>query len=77
MIQRTEVTLRVNAATTDASSQTETQTTPLPTRRKLQEEIECEELSQDFVSQLHNSDRLKGLLGEHYLIMLLIALNMS
>lgn len=63
MIQRTEVTLRVNASTTDAASQTET-TTPLPTRRKLQEEIECEELSQDFVSQLHNSDRLKGLLGE-------------
>lgn len=63
MIQRTEVTLRVNATTTDAASQTETQTTPLPSRRKLQEEIECEELSQDFVSQLHNSDRLKGLLG--------------
>lgn len=62
MIQRTEVTLRVNASTTDAASQTET--TPLPMRRKLQEEIDCEELSQDFVSQLHNSDRLKGLLGK-------------
>lgn len=67
MIQRTEVILRVNTSTTDASSQTEKDelfSTPLPTRKKLQEEIECEKLSEDFVSQLHPSDRLKGLLGK-------------
>lgn len=67
MIQRTEVVLRVNATTSDASSQTEKEElppTPLPTRRKLQEEIECEKLSQDFVNQFPAADRLKGLLGK-------------
>lgn len=70
MIQRTEVILRVNTLTTDAASQTEKDEmllTPLPTRKKLQEEIECEKLSQDFVSQLNASDRLKGLLGKKML----------
>ncbi|GJQ68639.1 hypothetical protein Trydic_g17186 [Trypoxylus dichotomus] len=65
MIQRTEVILRVNATTSDASSQTDKEElppTPLPTRRKLQEEIECEKLSEDFVKQLPAADRLKGLL---------------
>ncbi|XP_049819854.1 protein Shroom isoform X2 [Aethina tumida] len=65
MIQRTEVVLRVNASTTDASSQTEKEElppTPLPTRKKLQEEIECEKLSEDFVNHLPTSDRLKDLL---------------
>lgn len=66
MIQRTEVVLRVNPCTIDASSQTEKEElppTPLPTRKKLQEEIECEKLSQDFINHLPTSDRLKDLLG--------------
>lgn len=66
LIQRTEVVLRVNTSTTDASSQTEKDElppTPLPTRKKLQEEIECEKLSEDFVNHLPTSDRLKDLLG--------------
>ncbi|CAH0547735.1 unnamed protein product [Brassicogethes aeneus] len=66
MIQRTEVTLRVNTSTTDASSQTEKEElppTPLPTRKKLQEEIECEKLSEDFVNHLPTSDRLKDILA--------------
>ncbi|CAG9763064.1 unnamed protein product [Ceutorhynchus assimilis] len=65
MMQRTEVVLRVNTTTSDASSQTEKDElppTPLPTRKKLQEEIECEKLSQDFVNHLPTSDRLKDLL---------------
>lgn len=65
LIQRTEVTLRVNPCTIDAASQTEKEelvSTPLPSRRKLQEEIECEKLSQDLVSYLSPSDRLKGIL---------------
>lgn len=67
MIQRSEVVLRVNATTTDASSQTEKDElppTPLPSRKKLQEEIECEKLSEDFINHLPTSDRLKDLLGE-------------
>lgn len=71
MIQRTEVILRVNATTIDAASQTDKEElppTPLPTRRKLQEEIECEKLSEDFVKQLPATDRLKGLLGKNYLL---------
>ena len=70
LIQRTEVILRVNTTTSDASSQTEKEElppTPLPTRRKLQEEIECEKLSQDFVNQLPVTDRLKGLLGKVFM----------
>ncbi|XP_017770071.1 PREDICTED: protein Shroom-like isoform X2 [Nicrophorus vespilloides] len=65
LMQRTEVVLRVNACTTDASSQTEKEEmppTPLPTRKKLQEEIDCEKLSEDFVSQLPTADRLKDIL---------------
>ncbi|KAK4877633.1 hypothetical protein RN001_010139, partial [Aquatica leii] len=65
MMQRTEVILRVNVCTTDAASQTEKEElppTPLPTRRKLQEEIECEKLTQDLVKQLSPSDRLKDIL---------------
>ncbi|XP_031342249.1 protein Shroom isoform X1 [Photinus pyralis] len=65
MIQRTEVILRVNVCTTDAASQTEKDElppTPLPTRRKLQEEIECEKLSQDLIKQLPPTDRLKEIL---------------
>lgn len=67
LIQRTEVTLRVNTCTIDAASQTEKEEllcTPIPNRRKLQEEIECEKLSQDLVNYLSPSDRLKGILGE-------------
>ncbi|XP_060519669.1 protein Shroom isoform X2 [Cylas formicarius] len=65
MIQRTEVVLRVNTSTSDASSQTEKEElppTPLPARKKSQEEIECERLSEDFVNHLPTSDRLKDLL---------------
>ncbi|KAL1517094.1 hypothetical protein ABEB36_000902 [Hypothenemus hampei] len=65
MIQRTEVVLRVNTSTSDASSQTEKDElppTPLPTRKKLQEEIDCEKLSRDFINHLPTSDRLKDLL---------------
>ncbi|KAG5884833.1 hypothetical protein JTB14_029430 [Gonioctena quinquepunctata] len=65
LIQRTEVVLRVNTSMADASSQTEKEElppTPLPTRKKLQEEIECEKLAEDFVDHLPTSDRLKELL---------------
>ncbi|KAL3275059.1 hypothetical protein HHI36_019831 [Cryptolaemus montrouzieri] len=65
MIQRTEVILRVNTSTSDASSQTEKDElppTPLPSRKKLQEEIECELLSEDLINHLNTSDRLKDLL---------------
>lgn len=65
LIQRTEITLRVNTCTIDAASQTEKEElpcTPLPMRKKLQEEIECERLSQDLASHLSPSDRLKGIL---------------
>lgn len=67
LIQRTEVVLRVNTTTTDAASQTEKEElppTPLPTRKKLQEEIECEKLAEDFVDHLPTSGRLKELLGK-------------
>lgn len=66
LIQRTEVVLRVNTTTTDAASQTEKEElppTPLPVRKKLKEEIECEQLAEDLVDHLPSSDRLKGLLG--------------
>jgi hypothetical protein len=69
LVQRSEVILRVNAATSDAASQTESEkemsevaASPL-TRQKLQEEIECERLSLDLASHLPPSDKLQGLLG--------------
>ncbi|XP_024944038.1 serine/arginine repetitive matrix protein 2 isoform X2 [Cephus cinctus] len=74
LVQRTEVVLRVNAATSDAASQTEVlseenalkkKTTPDPTpepRKKLPEEIECEELSRDLASQLNPNDKLVSIL---------------
>ncbi|XP_045464053.1 protein Shroom [Harmonia axyridis] len=65
MIQRTEIVLRVNTTTSDASSQTEKEElppTPLPTRKKLQEEIDCDLLSEDIISQLSSSDKLKDIL---------------
>jgi hypothetical protein len=65
LIQRTEVTLRVNAPTTDTACQTDAMSTPLPTtRHPLSEEIECDELSRDLASQLSPSHRLHGILGE-------------
>ena len=75
LVQRTEVVLRVNAATSDAASQTDmldqtepeapakTQEIP-PARKKLPEEIECEELGKDLASQLSPNDKLVPLLGE-------------
>ncbi|XP_018393730.1 PREDICTED: uncharacterized protein LOC108772657 [Cyphomyrmex costatus] len=74
LVQRTEVVLRVNAATSDAASQTdiledtEQDCTnkiqrPLPeSRKKLPEEIECEELSKDLASQLSPNDKLVPIL---------------
>ncbi|XP_054276489.1 protein Shroom-like [Macrosteles quadrilineatus] len=63
LVQRTEVTLRVNAPTTDTACQTETLATPLPTiRPQLNEEIECDQLSRDLASQLSPSHRLHGIL---------------
>ncbi|XP_071872400.1 shroom isoform X2 [Bombus fervidus] len=73
LLQRTEVVLRVNTATSDAASQTEileptecetpakTQEIPL-SRKKLPEEIECEELGRDLASQLNPNDKLVPLL---------------
>lgn len=69
LIQRTEVVLRVNPCTIDAASQTEKEDlppTPLPIRKKLQEEIECEKLSEELLNHLPTTDRLKGLLGKAY-----------
>lgn len=60
-----EFVLRVNPPMSDASSQTEKEElppTPLPSRKKLQEEIECEKLSLDFITHLPTSGRLKDLL---------------
>lgn len=75
LVQRTEVVLRVNTATSDAASQTEileptecetpTKTQEIPLcRKKLPEEIECEELGRDLASQLNPNDKLVPLLGE-------------
>ena len=68
LVQRSEVILRVNAATSDAASQTESEREVLEVvsplvRQKLQEEIECEKLSLDLASHLPPSDKLQGLLG--------------
>jgi protein Shroom len=67
LVQRSEVILRVNAATSDAASQTESEREVLEVvsplvRQKLQEEIECEKLSLDLASHLPPSDKLQGLL---------------
>lgn len=74
LVQRTEIVLRVNAATSDAASQTEVlagedqegvknfeDLQPEP-RKKLPEEIECEELSRDLASQLSPNDKLVPIL---------------
>jgi protein Shroom len=78
LVQRSEVILRVNAATSDAASQTESErgmldvvVSPL-VRQKLQEEIECERLSLDLVSHLPPSDKLQGLLGTYNFIYFLL-----
>lgn len=69
--------LRVNAATSDVASQTDILEDteqdytsmiqrPLPeSRKKLPEEIECEELSKDLASQLSPNDKLVPILGEY------------
>jgi hypothetical protein len=71
LVQRSEVILRVNAATSDAASQTESEREVLEVvsplvRQKLQEEIECERLSLDLASHLPPSDKLQGLLGMNF-----------
>nr|CAD7258487.1 unnamed protein product [Timema shepardi] len=72
LVQRSEVVLRVNAATSDASSQTEldkdieTVVPPKLVRQKLQEELECERLSLDLASHLPPSDKLQGILAPEY-----------
>ncbi|RZF47588.1 hypothetical protein LSTR_LSTR012210 [Laodelphax striatellus] len=75
LVQRTEVTLRVNAATTDAASQTEQARTPSPStqqaaqqassllRLPLREEIECDQLSRDLATRLPPTHRLQGILA--------------
>lgn len=73
-MQRTEVVLIVNTSTSDAASQTDNPENteqdgkiqrPLPeSRKKLPEEIECEELSKDLASQLSPNDKLVPILGE-------------
>lgn len=73
MVQRTEIVLRVNTSTSDAASQTDIpDSTELelpvknpeipPCRKKLPEEIECEELGRDLASQLSPNDKLVPLL---------------
>jgi hypothetical protein len=77
-VQRTEVVLRVNAPTNDVASQTEMPEELVAERRyrdeepeslakprkKLQEEIECEELSRDLANQLGPNDKLLPILGK-------------
>lgn len=71
-MQRTELVLRVNSYTSDAASQTEKEDllttqmvkTPLLPRQKSPEELDCEELSRDFVSHLSPNDRLQSILGK-------------
>jgi len=74
-VQRTEIVLRVNAATSDVASQTDiledteqdskvTELSFPESRKKLPEEIECEELSKDLASQLSPNDKLVPILGE-------------
>ncbi|XP_066250853.1 protein Shroom isoform X1 [Euwallacea similis] len=65
LVQKTEVVLRINSATNDASSQTEKDelpTAPSPPRKDVDEEVDYEKLSQDFVSQLPTTSILKTLL---------------
>nr|XP_033341065.1 serine/arginine repetitive matrix protein 2 [Megalopta genalis] len=73
LVQRSEVVLRVNTATSDAASQTDlletseaevcTKSHEMPLcRKKLPEEIECEELGRDLASQLNPNDKLVSLL---------------
>lgn len=76
LLQRTEVVLRVNTATSDVASQTDIpETTEIESssvkireillcRKKLPEEIECEELGRDLASQLNPNDKLVPLLGK-------------
>lgn len=72
MVQRTEIVSRVNATTSDAASQTDIiadfeehlkmkEILPQP-RKKLPEEIECEDLSRELASQLSPNDKLVPIL---------------
>lgn len=66
LIQKSEIVLRVNAATSEAGCQTEDdeiQTMPLTPRKKHPEEIDCERLAKDLVSQLSPSDKLTHVLA--------------
>lgn len=76
MVQRTEIVSRVNATTSDAASQTDIiadfeehlkmkEILPQP-RKKLPEEIECEDLSRELASQLSPNDKLVPILGKIY-----------
>ncbi|XP_023248339.1 protein Shroom [Copidosoma floridanum] len=75
LVQRTEVVLRVNAPTNDVASQTETpeelgkqerirheEESLAKPRKKLREEIECEELSRDLANRLGPDDKLLPIL---------------
>lgn len=66
LIQKSEIVLRVNAPTSEAGCQTEDdeiQIMPLTPRKKHQEEIDCERLAKDLVSQLSPSDKLTQVLA--------------
>lgn len=66
LMQKSEIVLRVNAPTSEAGCQTEVdeiQTMPLTPRKKHPEEIDCERLAKDLVSQLSPSDKLTHVLA--------------
>lgn len=66
LMQKSEIVLRVNAPTSEAGCQTEDdeiQTMPLTPRKKHPEEIDCERLAKDLVSQLSPSDKLTHVLA--------------
>lgn len=61
------ITERTNA-TDDARSE---ERTPLMPRRKLQAEIDCDNLTKDLISHLSSTDRLYSLLGKDYIEIIL------
>lgn len=80
LVQRTEVTLRVNAPMTDTACQTDQMSTPLPTlptppasptpstRHHHHDEAEYDQLSRDLASHLSPSHHLQAILGEYSLL---------
>lgn len=78
MIQRTEIVLRLNAPTSEAASQTdgyESMSSDYEDGDDIQiqsnklrhsEDLDCEKLSMDLISQLSPTDRLHHILGEEH-----------